>query len=1138
MPKKITYCNVSHSSEAFLLKEIAEQNPMRSVIFVANDEKEIFTLKNILEIIAPLQYVQEFLPWDTVPYDRISPDRGILGSRAYCFSQIASGEIPHIILTTSAALCQMVPCLEEFNKSTIKLKENQELDLKTLHDFLHDNGYRRLQTVHEQGEYALRGDIVDIYPSGVENPLRIDFFGDQIEAIKSFDPLSQRTIEKQSEIFLHPTSELFLKPTTIENFRKTYRQQISKNNFNHEMYQSVSDRALYPGIEQYVPMFYDRLCSFLDYFDQPMIVYNNQLHSSYKHFYEQVVDHYQARQETDGDEVIASDCFYQSHETFCSVLETIDQIEAWPFEKHDLDQNSRDYNSTYHSFQFDSKKNQHTIESLKEYIKTKQKEGKRIVLALYSQGAVARLEGLLHDHQFYGFQVCQNWEEIGNLKNKIVALTVLPLERGFESKDRVIITEQDLFGERVPRQIRRTKRSDLFIQETSNLHQGDYVVHQDHGVARYDGLHTIEVLGVPHDCIRLIYHGDDKLFLPIENLEILSRYGGDQSSAQLDKLGSASWQSRKSKVKKELLEIAGKLIDVAAQRALKPGDVFESQSGLTEEFAATFPYQETPDQMQAIEATLSDLKSGKSMDRLICGDVGFGKTEVAIRAAFTVASSNKQVAIIAPTTLLCRQHYLNFKKRFEDFGLSVEQLSRFVSPQKSKVIKERIQDGTVDIVIGTHALLSSKIAFHDVGLVIIDEEQHFGVKQKEKLKELQKDVHVLTLTATPIPRTLQMSLTGVRDLSIIATPPQERLAVKSFVLPFDELVIKEAILREIHRGGQVYYVCPRIDDLGKIVEKLNKILPDLKMVVAHGQMTTSKLEEVMEAFMNGQYDVLLSTNIIESGIDIATANTMIVHRSDLFGLSQLYQLKGRVGRGKRRAYAYFTVEKGFVLQGQALKRLEVIQTLDTLGAGFQLASYDLDIRGAGNLLGAEQSGHIKEIGAELYQQMLQDAILELKGNDAQEKRTTWTPVIHIGLPVLIPDTYVQDLSVRLSLYKRLSALTEPDEIHDFKEEIVDRFGACPEEVNNLLEIIALKLLCRKAHVEKIKVGEKGASIQFREKTFANPMGLLDYIKTKRGMIKVKPDQSLTVIRAWKDPQQQLRGLKTLITELAEIAKDG
>ncbi|MGE3146189.1 MAG: transcription-repair coupling factor, partial [Pseudorhodoplanes sp.] len=713
---------------------------------------------------------------------------------------------------------------------------------------------------------------------------------------------------------------------------------------------------------------------------------------------------------------------------------------------------------------------------------------------------------------------------------------VLGLEAGFETADAAVIGEQDILGDRLVRPRRVSRKAENFIAEATSLAIGDPVVHVDHGIGRFAGLKTIEAAGAPHDCLEIHYADDAKLFLPVENIELLSRYGSEDTAVVLDRLGGGAWQARKARMKSRIREIAHELLKVAAERQLRAAPNFSVSAGLYDEFAAGFPYEETEDQQSAIDAVMEDLARGRPMDRLVCGDVGFGKTEVALRAAFAAVMSGKQVAVVVPTTLLARQHFKTFSERFRGFPVQVGQASRLVSAAELARTKAGLADGAINIVIGTHALLGRGIRFKDLGLLVVDEEQHFGVAHKEKLKQLRAEVHVLTLTATPIPRTLQLALTGVRDLSIIASPPVDRLAVRTFVSPFDAVVVREALLRERYRGGQSFYVCPRIEDLAGAKEFLDKTVPEVRVAVAHGQMPPGVLDDIMTAFYDGKYDVLLSTTIIESGLDIPTANTLIVHRADRFGLSQLYQLRGRVGRSKLRAYALFTLPASRKLTAQAERRLKVLQSLDTLGAGFQLASHDLDIRGAGNLLGDEQSGHIKEVGFELYQQMLEEAVMSLKAGIAEPVADRWSPQITIGMPVLIPDEYVADLSVRLALYRRLADLEDARAIDAFGAELVDRFGSMPEEVRHLLQIVAIKAMCRRANVEKVDTGPKGAVLSFRDNTFANPEGLIAFIREQGPAARVRPDMKVVFFEDWEQPEQRLAGTTDILRNLVRIAQ--
>ncbi|MGR3697051.1 MAG: transcription-repair coupling factor, partial [Roseovarius sp.] len=711
-------------------------------------------------------------------------------------------------------------------------------------------------------------------------------------------------------------------------------------------------------------------------------------------------------------------------------------------------------------------------------------------------------------------------------------LAVWPLEHGFEAPNLTVIAEQDVLGERLIRAPRR-RRAENFLTEAQSLSIGDLVVHVDHGIGRYLGLEVVTAAGAAHECLVLEYAESAKLYLPVENIELLSKYGHEEGL--LDRLGGGAWQAKKARLKERIREMADRLIRVAAERALRSAPVIEPEHHAWEAFAARFPYQETDDQLHAIEDVLNDLGSGAPMDRLICGDVGFGKTEVAMRAAFVAAMAGLQVAVIAPTTLLARQHYQEFASRFRGFPVNVRPLSRFVSTAEAAKTRDAMARGEADIVVGTHALLAKGVRFKNLGLLIIDEEQRFGVAHKERLKQLRSDVHVLTLTATPIPRTLQLSLSGVRDLSIISTPPVDRLSIRTYVSEFDSVTVREALLREHYRGGQSFYVVPRISDLPEIEDFLKTQVPEVSYVIAHGQMAAGELDERMNAFYDGKYDVLLATTIVESGLDIPTANTMIIHRADMFGLSQLYQIRGRVGRSKTRAYAYLTTKPRVPLTPGAEKRLRVLGSLDTLGAGFTLASQDLDIRGAGNLLGEEQSGQMRDVGYELYQSMLEEAIAKIKSGQMEglsEGDEQWAPQINLGVPVLIPEDYVPDLDVRLGLYRRLSGLETKVELEGFAAELIDRFGKLPREVNMLMLVVRIKAMCKRAGIAKLDGGPKGATIQFHNDKFASPQGLVEFIKDERGLAKVR-DNKIVVRRDWKGESDRIKGAFGIARDLAE-----
>ncbi|MEL7029087.1 MAG: transcription-repair coupling factor, partial [Pseudomonadota bacterium] len=748
------------------------------------------------------------------------------------------------------------------------------------------------------------------------------------------------------------------------------------------LYEAISAVRKHQGMEHWLPLFYDRLETLFDYCgDDPLVFFDHLAEEAVEERLKSVADYYAARKDDQsaptGSGAFAAPAYrpLPPEAQYLTKQETGDKLASTrlrllsPFSLSDagaIDIGARQSRNFAAERSADGV---NVFDAVGAHVRERQGQGKRAVVAAWTEGSADRMASVLSDHGLPNISRVGAWTDVAALPTAAPAQVVLGLEHGFETEDLLVLAEQDILGDRMVRRSRR-KRAENFLTEASSLSPGDLVVHIDHGIGRYDGLETLEVQEAPHDCLRVLYAGGDKLYLPVENIELLSRYGSDDPSIALDKLGGAGWQGRKARLKQRIKEMAEGLIKIAAARALKRADVSAPPAGAYDEFCARFPYAETEDQEAAIDDVVEDLAKGQPMDRLVCGDVGFGKTEVALRAAFIVAMSGRQVAVIAPTTLLARQHYKTFTERFSGFPARIAQLSRLVSAADATRTREELADGKVDIIIGTHALLAKSIQFRDLGMLIVDEEQHFGVKHKERLKEYRADTHVLTLTATPIPRTLQLAMSGIRDLSIIATPPVDRLAVRTTVGPFDPVMVREALLREHYRGGQSFYVCPRISDLKEAGEFLAEHVPEVKHVIAHGQMGAGQLEDIMTAFYEGKYEVLVSTTIIESGLDIPTANTLIVHRADMFGLAQLYQIRGRVGRSKARAYAYLTVPPRRTLTVGAEKRLKVLQSLDTLGAGFNLASHDLDIRGGGNLLGEEQSGHVKEVGVELYQHML------------------------------------------------------------------------------------------------------------------------------------------------------------------------
>ncbi|WGS02553.1 transcription-repair coupling factor [Bradyrhizobium sp. ISRA443] len=1150
----LTIANVAEGAEGLVISDLARAiaaKPKRSAVSLAvvcRDGARVQQLARALEFFAPDISVMQVPAWDCQPYDRVSPHAGILAQRLTTLaklSRLVGSDKPLIVLTTVNAAVQRVPAREQVAAQALSVAPGNVVPMDSIVAWLEHNGYTRSSTVREPGEYAVRGGILDLYPAGLDQPVRFDFFGDSLESIRTFDAETQRTLLDMRGLDLVPVSEFQLTTETIRRFRMGYVAAFGAPERDDQLYEAVSEGRRHPGMEHWLPLFQERMDTLFDYLDGAVVAIEPQGEDAARERFKQIVDYYEARREAlehpGGGAIykpLPPDKLYLTEDEWTKLLGDAPLARLTPFAVPEgagevFDAGAR-LGRNFAPERADT--NVNVFEAVVGHVGALQSQRKKVVIALWSEGSRDRMGAMLRDHKLLKLTNVNTWRIVQATPRNETMLAVLGMESGFETDEFAVISEQDILGDRLVRPRKASRKLDNFISEVTSLSTGDLVVHVEHGIGRFVGLQTLEVSGAPHDCLELHYAADTKLFLPVENIELLSRYGSDSANVELDRLGGGGWQARKAKLKNRIREIAGELIKIAAERQLHEAPKFPLQPHVYDEFCARFPYEETEDQLGAITSTLKDLEIGRPMDRLICGDVGFGKTEVALRAAFAVALEGRQVAVVVPTTLLARQHSRTFAERFRGFPVNVAQASRLVSTKELNQVKKGIADGSVDIVVGTHALLGKTIKFRDLGLLIVDEEQHFGVSHKERLKQLRAQVHVLTLSATPIPRTLQLALTGVRELSIIASPPVDRLAVRTFVAPHDPLMIREALLRERYRGGQAFYVVPRIEDLASVKDFLDKNVPEMKVAVAHGQMPPTVIEDIMSAFYDGKYDILLSTTIVESGLDIPNANTLIVHRADMFGLAQLYQLRGRVGRSKLRAYALFTLPAQQKITAQAERRLKVLQSLETLGAGFQLASHDLDIRGAGNLLGEEQSGHIKEVGFELYQSMLEEAIVNLKAGVAEPAADRWSPQITIGMPVLIPEDYVNDLSVRLSLYRRLADLETDEEIDNFAAEMRDRFGVLPDEVRYLFKVAAIKAYCRRANVEKVDAGPKGAVITFRDNAFAHPERLVAFIRQHGQAAKVRPDMKVVFFQDWETPEERLAGTTDILRQLANLAE--
>jgi transcription-repair coupling factor (superfamily II helicase) len=1112
-------------------------------VFVARDYARMGEFVQAFRFFAQDIEVLEFPAWDCLPYDRLSPTSSVSAERMAALTRLAqrpAGESrPVLVVTTVGAAMQRTPPREVTWGAGFETTVGLDLNTAALERYFAANGYMRASTVSERGEFAVRGGVIDVYPPGFDEPVRLDMFGSELESIRTFDPGTQRSTGQLREVALAPVSEALLDADSISRFRTGYLELFGAAG-DDPLYAAISEGARRQGMEHWLPLLYERLETLFDYLpDDARVFLDNQAEAARAERWNLTRDAYEARRDAamgkggSAYRALPPERLYMNDGDWNTALAGRWVRRLSPFQGPGEDAGGRLGRS------FAAERAQDSVnlfEAVARHAQAVNKAGKRVLFASWTEGSSERLAAMLADHGLEHVLPVRGWADVLTAPKDIYLRGVLPVEHGFETDAVAVISETDILGDRLARP-RKKRRASNFLAEASALTTGDLVVHLDHGIGRYEGLKTLEIQQAPHDCLELLYAGDSKLYLPVENIDLLTRYGSDSDGAQLDRLGGAGWQARKAKAKARLRDMAEGLIALAAKRSLRTSDPITPPHGLFDEFCARFPYEETDDQLNAIGDVLEDLGKGTPMDRLICGDVGFGKTEVALRAAFVVAMTGQQVAVVCPTTLLARQHFKTFSERFAGWPVKVRHLSRMVTARDAVETRAGLKDGSFEIVVGTHAVLSEQVGFKDLGLVIVDEEQHFGVKHKEKLKSLRADVHLLTLTATPIPRTLQMALSGIREMSIIATPPVDRLAVRTYVTPWDPVLVREALLREKYRGGQAYYVVPRLSDLPDIEQFLREKVPEVKFVVGHGQMSPTQLEDVMSAFYDGSYDLLLSTTIVESGLDVPTANTLIVHKADMFGLAQLHQIRGRIGRAKARAFAYLTTPPDRPVSLSSERRLQVLQSLDNLGAGFQLASHDLDQRGGGNLLGDEQSGHIREVGVELYQQMLEDAVAELRqsGEGAGVPDRGWSPAINVGAAVLIPEDYVPDLNVRLSLYRRLSDAENTEGREALAAELIDRFGPLPDEAKQLLRIVGIKANCKTACIERIDIGPKGAVLTLRDNSFPNPMGLVGLIQKNHAFWKIRPDQKIVVKGEWDTAAERLKVAERITADLARVA---
>lgn len=1120
--------NVISGADAFHLNSFK-----KDVLYITHDSQNIEQIADNIKFLNPKIKIIIFPEWDCLPYDRVSPSKSVLKDRMNALIDMLD-DCPQrrIIIASAAAIIQFLPPLHQIKNSLKSLKVGDSIGHDVFTRYLNEIGFERYSIANEQGEYAARGGIIDIITDDSGVGFRIDFFGDIVDSIKTFDVVTQLSNSTRlTELKIFPASEVIFTSETTSLFQKQYIYKFGVN--RDALLESISSGRKYMGMEHWMPLFYEKTNTIFDYLPSDISIVIDDPHGfeCFKESFENALDYYNARLEFRSKESvynpIAPQDFYLNQDEIKKHIEGFDYIITTPYSS----QANLDI-STFPPLHLSAKlQNISTYDVLNNFINANELGGNhyhfsKILFGCFTLSSRDRLKSILKDHGFEA-KILNNWDDVKTLSKCVIGVTVFGLERGFIYQDVCIASEQDLLGERKNRKAKKRKNRIRSIEEINGLNIGDYVVHIEHGIGMFAGVEEINVNEIAHDFIKLIYLGDDKLYVPVENFELITRYSGNDNIVQLDKLGSLAWQRRKANVKERIKLAAEKLMSIAAERKMKVAPILEPIPDFYEKFCSKFPYVETEDQLKAIDDVLSDLSQEIPSDRLVCGDVGFGKTEVVMRAAAaSVGGFNHcQVAVIVPTTLLARQHYKNFCDRFSELPIKIGQLSKFCTPSEMKNVKIGIDTGQIDIVIGTHALLAKDIKFKNLGLIIIDEEQHFGVAQKEKLKEIKSNAHIITLSATPIPRTMQMSLAGIKDLSIIATPPMDRLPVHTIVMPFDPVVLRDAIMRERNRNGRVFYITPRIQYIDELEKQIYKIIPDIKIGIAHGKMTSNELDKTMNDFYDGKFDMLLSTTIIESGLDISIANTIIIDRAEMFGLAQLYQIRGRVGRSKIRAYAYL-ITKETRLSDSAKKRLEVLQSLDYSGAGLAVATHDMDIRGYGNLVGEEQSGHVKEVGIELYQAMLSDAVDSISFNNTGEDND-WSPVLNVGIPVQLPNEYIGDVTLKLSVYKKLSSLNSESEIEDYALELIDRFGSMPIEVEGLIAVMKLKVSAKLKCISKIDCGDKAVIISFRNNQPYSHENLISFI-SKSSDAKVRPDGRLFISRLWKSDKEKMIGLKKII----------
>ena len=1077
-----------------------------------------------------------FPDWETLPYDVFSPHQDIVSQRLATLSQLINLQHGVIIVPVSTLMHRLPPRLY-LDGMGFAFNSGGHLDLPALRQRLESAGYRCVSQVFEHGEFAVRGNIVDLYPMGSSVPVRIELFDNEIESIRTFNPETQRSINKLPRFELLPAREFPLDKDGIAHFRTQFRERFAGDPQNSMIYRDVSNGLAPTGIEYYLPLFFDTTATLFDYLPaNTLVVCAHGVKESADRFWTEANQRYeQRRHDRERPLLPPTELFSQTNELFAA----INQFTRIDLESASTTEPARGVNfATMPPPALTiSARSPQPLAALLSFI-ADFAHG-RILFAAESAGRRETLLELLANHNIRP-ESCDDWNAFLASTAKL-CITIAPLEQGLlcAQPPLAIIAESQLFGEQMVQQRRRRGRrsrdADAIIKDLTELSIGAPVVHEEHGVGRYLGLQTLKVGDIATEFLTLEYAGSDKLYVPVSSLHLISRYaGGAPEQAPLHRLGSDQWQKARRRAAEKVRDVAAELLQLYAVRAARKGHAFKRTDSSYAAFAATFPFEETPDQGEAIKAVLADMTQDKPMDRLVCGDVGFGKTEVAMRAAFIATHDGYQVTVLVPTTLLAQQHYQNFKDRFADWPVRVEVLSRFRSKKQQDEILTDVANGKVDILIGTHKLLQDDVHFKRLGLVIIDEEHRFGVRQKEKLKQLRADVDVLTLSATPIPRTLNFALSQMRDLSIIATPPSRRLTIKTFVSEWNDALVQEACLREIKRGGQVYVVHNDIDTIAKLARSIEELVPESTVRIGHGQMSERELEQVMLDFYHQRFNILVCTTIIETGIDVPTANTMIINRADRFGLAQLYQLRGRVGRSYHRAYAYLIVPPKAGISADAQKRLDALASIEELGAGFTLAIHDLEIRGAGELLGEGQSGQMQEIGFSLYSEMLERAVDALRqGKEVDlEVALERGAEIDLHLPALIPEDYLPDVHSRLVLYKRIASAASLEELRELQVEMIDRFGLLTEPIKNLFRIAELKLKALPLGIKKIECGYKGGRIVFGPHPQVDPVRVLKMIQSKPKVFRLDGGDKIRFTMELPDEARRVQAAHQILDDLS------